>query len=421
MKRHRVGSGVVSRTSSMPWGVSHTATRVVQAIGRIFRSNTDHGVVMLVGPDLQSWVRIPKRQAHLPPLLQKQILLSNELTKKVAEGETTWPELIEGVLAGDDDWDELYQEYINQFRTNVSEPTAEWYITLLPQEQEAYDLLWQGHFGKAVDAYDSLASVATEHDVRLAAWYRHWRGIAYLGAGDRSRALGEFIKASNVRAELGRPSPEKEMAFTPPTAKSAGKQALNMAKAYEQKKSQLYAAYDQVDADLKYGPNTAKAEEALRLLGHILGLHSERPDKRADSGPDVLWTGDGDIPAWGFELKTDKQPSSEYTKKDDIGQSHNHEGWLNARYGPNAEIAIVGRWMPVSKQSDPSPRLRVIELDSFRDLLTRAKKAFEAVDAGDKSSLDRAFQTWIDYYGLNWPLCIESLDSRLASDLRNQE
>ena len=46
--------------------ISHTATRVVQAIGRIFRSNTDHGVVLLVGPQLQSWVRTPKnRSAHV--------------------------------------------------------------------------------------------------------------------------------------------------------------------------------------------------------------------------------------------------------------------------------------------------------------------------------------------------------------------
>ena len=32
---------------------SSTAIRVTQAIGRIFRSNTDHGVVVLCGSDLQ--------------------------------------------------------------------------------------------------------------------------------------------------------------------------------------------------------------------------------------------------------------------------------------------------------------------------------------------------------------------------------
>ncbi len=46
--------------------ISNIATRVVQAIGRIFRSNTDHGVVLLVGPQLQSWVRTQKNRAYLP-------------------------------------------------------------------------------------------------------------------------------------------------------------------------------------------------------------------------------------------------------------------------------------------------------------------------------------------------------------------
>ena len=57
--------------------MSNTATRVVQAIGRIFRSNTDHGVVLLVGTQLHSWVRTAKNREFLPPLLQRQIMLIN--------------------------------------------------------------------------------------------------------------------------------------------------------------------------------------------------------------------------------------------------------------------------------------------------------------------------------------------------------
>lgn len=92
--------------------ISHTATRVVQAIGRIFRSNTDHGVVLLVGPQLQSWVRTPKNRAYLPMLLQQQLLLAGELAKQVEAKELDWDELIEGVLTGDENWDEMYDEYI---------------------------------------------------------------------------------------------------------------------------------------------------------------------------------------------------------------------------------------------------------------------------------------------------------------------
>ena len=54
----------------------------------------------------------------------------------------------------------------------------------------------------------------------------------------------------------------------------------------------------------------------------------------------------------------------------------------------------------------------------MRDLLNRAEKMFDAVDAGDKSNLEDTFQQWLNFYGLNWPNCIESLDFNLAIDLK---
>ena len=70
--------------------IGNAATRIVQAIGRIFRSNTDHGTVILVGTDLQDWILNPANRAYLPDLLQQQIALGTELSKKVASKEVTW-------------------------------------------------------------------------------------------------------------------------------------------------------------------------------------------------------------------------------------------------------------------------------------------------------------------------------------------
>jgi hypothetical protein len=75
----------------------------------------------------------------------------------------------------------------------------------------------------------------------------------------------------------------------------------------------------------------------------------------------------------------------------------------------------------VSKESNPSRSLRIIEVDTMRDLAARTKAAIEAVDAGDKADIESSFQTWINFHGLTWPSCVESLDSRLAIDLRDSE
>jgi hypothetical protein len=43
---------------------------------------------------------------------------------------------------------------------------------------------------------------------------------------------------------------------------------------------------------------------------------------------------------------------------------------------------------------------------------------FDSVEGGDKTNLEQAFQTWLDYYGLIWPRRVESFDSGLAVDLK---
>ena len=85
------------------------------------------------------------------------------------------------------------------------------------------------------------------------------------------------------------------------------------------------------------------------------------------------------------------------------------------------KLAIVGRHLIVSDKANPSPELRVVELGALRDLLGRAAQMFEAVDIGDKASLESEIQKWLTYFGLTWPACVESLDSRLAIDLRDAE
>jgi hypothetical protein len=397
--------------------ISNIATRVVQAIGRIFRSNTDHGVVLLVGSQLQSWVRTQKNRTYLPKLLQQQLLLAGELAKQIEDNEFTWEDLIEGLLKGDENWDEMYNEYIDQFETSISSFTAEWHIELILQEQEAYEKLWQGQFHQAADAYAVLATSAQKHDYRLVAWYRHWRGLALMCADDRQGAFHEFVVAANSRSELGRPSEKREHAFKLEKSVETGKQACNLAQWYRKRKDQIQDAIRQVESDLKYGPDTNKAEEACRILGSLLGLHAKRPDKAKGTGPDVTWEGEGDLSVLGLELKTNKKKDGEYFKRN-ISDCHDHAEWLSKNFGDKVKSIIVGPTLPVAKKANPSDVLQVVEIDSMRDLFTRAKYMFEAVEAGDKTYLEHSFQTWINYYGLNWPTCVESLDSRLAIDLK---
>lgn len=398
--------------------ISNTATRVVQAIGRIFRSNTDHGVVLLVGPKLQAWVRSPKNRAYLPLLIQKQLLLSTELLKQVEAREVTWEDLIEGVLTGDRNWDDMYNQHIDQFDTSKSSLATEWHIKLIIKEKIAYEQLWQRQYQQAASTYATLADDAWEYDPNLSAWYRHWRGLALMCADDKQGAFQEFIVAANRRSELGRPSEERERSFKQQQPDVINQQARNLADKYRTRRTQITKSIKQAEKDLCYGSETNKAEEACRILGDLIGLSTDRPDKSTGTGPDVTWEGIGCPSIVGFELKTDKKKEGEYFKKD-ISGCHDHEQWLIDRHSGEYELIIIGPTIPVSKKASPSTTLKIVEIDAMRDLLTRARKMFEAVESGDKTNLAEIFQNWLDYFGLNWPDCILSLGSSLAVDLKD--
>ena len=400
---------------------SHTATRIVQAIGRIFRSNTDHGVVVLAGPKLQSWVRIPKNRVHLPELLQKQLGLGIELESRIRHGEATWEELIDALLSGDRGWDDTYNEYIERFDTDTNAPSSEWHVELILDEKRASELLWSRQFRQAASLYSKIHERAKSHDdPKLAAWYRHWNGLALLCANEKQEAFQAFIDAANSLAELGRPLMHSHAALNQKKI-PIGTQEEKLADMYRRKKRRIFDTIDQVETHLVYGPETRKAEEALDRLGWLLGLCTRRPDNSNNkTGPDVTWQLEGASHLWGFELKTNKNRGNEYSKKE-ISQCHDHKQWLLDKY-KNAKyrLTIVGPLTVVSNKANPFPELLVTEIDAFSDILKRCRQMFEAIESGEKDDLEVAFQSWLDYYGLRWPNCVESMNNRLAVDLREE-
>ena len=395
---------------------SHKSTRIVQAIGRIFRSNTDHGVVLLVGEQLQSWMRSPDNQAFLPKLLQKQLLLGVELERQVNSEETTWEELIDAVLNGEETWDEIYNEYVDQFVTSVTPLASDWHVQTVLAEGKAFEQLWAGQFGRAAELYGNLEAETERHDPRWAAWYRHWQGLALLCADEKQEALLKFISAANKRSELGRPTEQRERIFGSQAVAEIGQQAQTLAQRYRRQRTRLFATLEYVRNHLIYGEETNKAEEALSRLGLLLGLDTERPDNSIGTGPDVIWQGTGGPSAWGFELKTDKTQGGKYSKRE-ISQCHDHKEWLAVNHGEDCELTIVGKILPVSGQANPFATLRMTDLEEFQDLLNRAREMLNAVESEDKTDLEQLFQRWMSYYGLNWPDCVKSLGSRVVVDL----
>ena len=124
-----------------------------------------------------------------------------------------------------------------------------------------------------------------------------------------------------------------------------------------------------------------------------------------------------------MEAKTDKKEGSQYRKKEDIGQFHDHVRWLEKTYPEETFLkVIVGKKHPVSEESNPPEDLRVITLDQFSFLADRIKQLYEYVaSAAETSDVSICVERGLESLGLKWPKCVDSLESSLAIDLKTVE
>jgi hypothetical protein len=181
-----------------------------------------------------------------------------------------------------------------------------------------------------------------------------------------------------------------------------------------------------VKRDLQYGENTQAAEEALTGLGRLLGLEASRPDNQAPAkrtGPDVLWRYGPSKSGAAIEAKMNKKPGSQYQKKDDIGQFHDHLAYLKKKHpGETFFQAIVGLPLPVSAESNPPNELRIVPLEEFQELAARVEQMYDFIEVStDNDAPAVKVERWLQTLGLSWPQCFDGLAYTLANDLKRAD
>ena len=397
-----------------------TATRIVQAIGRIFRSNTDHGVVVICGVELKRWLFDPNHRRFMPKLLQQQIELGIELFGQQEMGKVDYEELMQAVLDGRKDWDEFYSANINEFDSTVECDDDKFYSKIAALEKRAYSQLWDGNVKEAAEKYGELSRDVWDKDSRLGAWYAHLEGLCRDINGEEEGALVCYLKAANERSELGRPKIESGKIISSEVL-VVSEQAKEIAKRFSQNQGVFVRKLEGVRSGLSYNSSTNEVEQALRDLGELLGLKASRPDNELNTGPDVLWLCNGKH-GLAMEAKTGKQRGSQYNKTDDIGKVHDHIQWEKDHYKDYVFInMIVGRYLRVSSSANPAPDLRVVLLEQFVDVAERLQKVIEFSRSDVNSKLVNTIQKALNLYGLNVPECFASLQYELAVDLKDED
>ncbi|MCY4572766.1 MAG: DEAD/DEAH box helicase family protein [Gemmatimonadetes bacterium] len=387
------------------------ASRLVQMLGRISRGMADYGVVLVLGQQLVRWILAPEHLALLPSHLRRQLKLALVLRDSQEE----WPahELLPKCLGREEEWLELYEEYMRkegrsaEADTRVGGCIDELSDLRLPAgERRFLELMWDGRHQDAAKAIDRYLTLAFDEDPRLGAWYLHWQAHALLSAGLLGEAESVYRKVGRLCGELGRlplhearPLVEEQVAAT--------EQANLMAGLLTRRRRAIIAELREAgqvlaDPDASAGQH----EEAVRVLGGALAFDASRPDNDGNEGPDVLWVTPSEDRAFILELKTKKEAQAKYNR-DDIGQFHQHIQWTAERLPLATQVRIfVGPRRGATRNSNPPDDLWVVapaELVTLsRVLVALYERALAQALPLFKSS---EVQAAIEDHGLAWGKC----------------
>lgn len=391
--------------------IPQIAARVTQAIGRIFRSNTDHGVVILAEKSLQNWLRAPAHAAFLPPLVQQQLQLGFSLQEQFSN-QPSHLSLMDKVLGGAPDWDKLYNDNISEMTVEEKPKQPGFIDDIAWHEYQAWRAFWEGKYADAADALGRIADRLEDEDPGLSAWDRHWSGVALLMKGDVPAAQRAFQQAANLKSTLGRMEDEVGVESLTPFKGVVSPQAERMATLCDQDAPRRIAdLISNLEGD--GGPNAATHETALATLGSMLGFVTSRPDKDLKKGPDVLWLNPEVKGACGIEAKTQKTSPRAY-KKLHIGKLAQDKIWIDKEH-PNSEcrLLILGPLVPVVSQASPPVELRVVPMESFLELAESLRRAERRVASRPSTwTVSQAAQEALHHYRLLWPGLLDNLAGR---------
>jgi hypothetical protein len=358
---------------------STVASRVVQSFGRISRGMSDHGVVILTGDSLVSWLLIPANRALLPSFLRRQLDLGFHLSGQA----DTCEELIgtaDQCLRRDPGWCAFYQNSMGEAETATDgENVDEGALNLARVEVAFGNAFWSREYDEAAHALNRELEKTFRISGNAGAWHALWLGYCYELLGDSTQAQVMYRQARGATKNIPPPDVQIEAA----EGQEFPAQVVEVARYLYNGSNVDRAGFRNFASDLTALDGTgtpAQTEEAVRKLGEYLGLESSRPDNEVGTGPDVLWDTPGG-PAFNQELKTEKDAASKYRKKD-VGQLYDHIQWVREN-SPSARIlsTFVGPVVSATNDANPGPDVTVIELSEYSALAERLRVALEDICA----------------------------------------
>lgn len=327
------------------------AGRITQLFGRINRGRSDFGAFIVYGNDANEWLRNERNRALLPSLLRKQVMLGETVQKDSPPlSNSDVVGLVKRVIDDrEKPWLEFYRDTIDGLEVSLQAievvKDRESKLSIGAEAECSFmSHLWDGDWENARRALLNVVDDVALVDPKLAGWYSLWLGMSYELEAD-SESFGPLYERARSRL-----SHKLNVPFTrkfETSAKTFESTSPIHLKLLETNRHGPKAINDliakirlQLDIVRNRKNTSGQHEEAVRMLGELLGFETSRPDNELGDGPDVTWFDSEAKLVGAFELKTLKEAPAKY-KKDEVGQCLSHIEWIKANFPDYTHFGIT--------------------------------------------------------------------------------
>jgi hypothetical protein len=317
------------------------AQKIEQGLGRAVRGEKDYCVILIIGSDIEKFMRSISTRKYFSSQTQKQIEIGFDVSKmakdEIKEGTSGIEQiysLIKQILKRDEGWKEYYNNEMSKINEEyIRNSNYERYVA----ETKLEKLFSQEEYEEAVNETQKFIDKFIEDDLEKGWYLEQMARYAFMISKEKSANLQKSAFKKN--SQLLKPKEGivySKISFIDGNRITRFKNYINKYKDFKEFNLHI----NQILDNFSFGIQSEKFEAALKDLGEMLGYISQRPDQEIRKGPDNLWGisyGNYVI----FECKSEVDENRNAINKSEAGQFNSSCGWFKDEYGQDAKVLPI--------------------------------------------------------------------------------
>lgn len=380
------------------------AQKIEQGIGRAVRGEKDYCAIIVIGSDIEKFMRSILTRKYFSSQTQKQIEIGFEVAKmakeEILQDDPSMKQifsLIKQILNRDEGWKEYYASEMNEIEDGVLDTSI---YERYAAETKLEKLFSDREYEKASEETQKFIDKFIRDDLERG-WYLEQKArYTFMYSQEESAHLQKVAFQKN--SQLLKPNSGiiyDKVSFLNENRLIRFRKYISKFNDFDEFSLHL----NEVLNNFSFGIDYNKFESALKSIGEMLGYISQRPDQEIRKGPDNLWCASNKKYAI-FECKSEVDENRSAITKTEAGQFNNHCGWFTTEYDEYVDVlrVIVIPTKKLAHDANLTDEVFVMRKKGVKKLKDNIKNFMKEIKKYEiKSITDTKLQKYFDMYNLN--------------------